>query len=60
MKISKSQIFRYFEGKASDKLASQIDAWLGESEKNRKIYDEVSDEYEWLILHADPDSIKCL
>lgn len=60
MKIGKSQLFRYFEGKASDELISQIDAWLGESEENKKIYKEASDEYEWLVLNADLDSIKCL
>lgn len=60
MKISKAQLFKYFEGKASDELVSKIDAWLGENEENREIYKEASDEYEWLVLNADFDSIKCL
>lgn len=59
MKISKPQLFRYFRGEAPDELARQIDEWLGESKENEELYREASVEYEWLMLNADIDSIRC-
>ena len=59
MKISKPQLFRYFRGEAPDELARQIDEWLGESKENEELYREASVEYEWLMLNANIDSIKC-
>lgn len=58
MHISKSQLFQYFKGECPDELSIRINEWLGESEENRRMFREASDEYEWLVLNADLDSLK--
>lgn len=51
-RITKSDLFNYFRGTASESEIDAIDAWLGEDEANARIYKEASLEYEMLVMNG--------
>lgn len=56
--ITKDTIFRWFRGELTADEASRLDAWVGESEKNARMYREARMEYEFLAMNADISGIR--
>lgn len=53
MEMTTQQLYRYFRGEAGRDEAALIDAWLGESAENRRLFMEARMEYETLVMNAD-------
>lgn len=49
----KEQIFRYFRGELDDAGKRALDAWVGESEENARIFRDAGIEYEMLVMQTD-------
>lgn len=58
MEITKEYIFRSFIHGLSAEEKAALDAWIGESEANARIYREALIEYEYLLVNADMDSLR--
>lgn len=58
MNIDKSYLFRYFKGNLSETELKELDRWVGESEKNEKLFHEAHAEYDYLTLYADMDVLE--
>lgn len=58
MEITKEYIFRSFIHGLSAEEKAALDAWIGESDANARIYREALIEYEYLLVNADMDSLR--
>lgn len=51
----KEQIFRYFRGELDDAGKKALNAWVGESEENARIFRDAGIEYEMLVMQTDTE-----
>lgn len=53
MEITKEYIFKCFRNELSDDEKAALDAWIGESEANARIYREALVEFEYMVVNGD-------
>ena len=58
MEITKEYIFKCFRNELSGKEKAALDAWIGESEANARMYKEALIEYEYLLINGDADALR--
>lgn len=58
MEITKEYMFRCFRNELDAREKAVLDAWVGESEDNARLYREALVEFEYLVVNGDLDAIK--
>ena len=58
MEITREYIFRCFRNELTAREKAALDAWVGESEANARMYREALTEFEYLLVNGNIDTIR--